>query len=142
MGNQSEFDHRHSAMMVKLVSILLFVLLGSHPTFTLETIMSYRDSMFLVRQGCPYRPHYYKDTNNLDHGTLQQYKECVKNSSPSEMSLQCSVHHIRFGSFIQTLIVPVFSDICSALCHKHRDMHRLTSCPDSAKMVTRWGYGR
>ena len=47
--------------------------------------MSYRGSMFLVRQGCPYKPHYYRDNNNLDQDTIKQYKNCVKAASPSEV---------------------------------------------------------
>ena len=47
--------------------------------------MSYRGSMFLVRQGCPYKPHYYRDNNNLDQDTIKQYKDCVKAASPSEV---------------------------------------------------------
>ena len=42
--------------------------------------------MFLVKQGCPYRPHYYSDNNVLDQDRAEQYKDCVKTATPRQVS--------------------------------------------------------
>ena len=52
--------------------------------------MSYQGTMFLVRQGCPYTPSYYRGTNTLDRDTRQQYRDCVKTASPSQVGQKYS----------------------------------------------------
>ena len=42
--------------------------------------------MFLVKQGCPYRPHYYSDNSVFDQDLVDQYKDCVKTAASSEVS--------------------------------------------------------
>ena len=68
-----------------LQSFLVLVLLSPIPTLSLESIMSYSGSMFLVRQGCPYRPPYYRDSKVLDQATVEQYRDCLKTASPSQV---------------------------------------------------------
>ena len=71
---------------VSLYYVFFFLFLS--PTYILcqETIMSYGGSMFLVKQGCPYRPHYYSDNSILDQDLVEQYKDCVKTAAPSQVS--------------------------------------------------------
>merc|ERR1712080_83455 len=124
MGSPSLNSHQFIAdqypcMMDFTKTLFCIISLLVHQNDGLGTIMEYSGSYFLVKTQCP---------NYVSSAKFQQYQECIQKEP---LQTLCMIHPLRGG---RTLVVPSFTNSCSATCHGLH-LEDFVPCPKPVQSV-------